>query len=208
MNFAGFMDRFLHGGWVFVSVVGILFFSACGKPPKGPDEEAGKQKPSPVEKRLARDGILHVTKRITISTPAGITGVPVGAEVKVIGRVEGEMISVEYQGNRLLIPASQLTNDLNLVDSLGKTAPPAGSSSPSSTTPPSVPDAAIPRLEASIQEAEWRIDALEQELEASLRASSRNNSSETLKNRARQTQIQTLKKQVAAWRNEISFLKR
>lgn len=201
------MNGLLQGERVLVSCMCILCFASCGKSPRVPDEGTAAS-PTPVEKRLARDGILHLTKRVTISTSAGITGVPVGAAVKVIGRMEGEMISVEYQGTRLLIPASQLTDDLNLVDSLGKAAPPAGSAPPSSATPPSVPDAAIPRLEVSIQEAELHIDALEQEHEASLRTSSRSNVGESAKNRARQTQIQTLKKQVAAWRNEISFLKR
>jgi len=197
------MEGLLQAGRVLVGFGCILSFVSCGKPPKVPVEDTA---PLPVEKRLSRDGFLFLTKRTTISTAAGIIGVPVGAEVRVLGRAEGEMVSAEYQGNRLLIPASQLTNDLALVDSLSKAASSKAASLPSA--PPPVPDTAIPQLEASIQEAEWRIGELEQELEASLRTSSRNNSGEILKNRARQTQIQALKKQVAAWRNEISFLKR
>ncbi len=70
-----------------------------------------------------------------MTSASGITGIPVGAEVKVVGPENGGNIPVEYKGNKLLLPASQLTGDLNLVDSLTK---PAASSAPSAL-PPAAP---------------------------------------------------------------------
>lgn len=201
----------MQRGMLLGSLFCILYFSSCGRSPKpSTGETADQQAPSPKSdvKRLAPEGIFYLLKRTTISTDSGVTGIPVGAEVKVLDRAEGEMVSVDYRGNKLLIPASQLTNDLDLVDSLGKAHSPVVDSLPTSAAPSVVSDSTIPKIEASIQEAELKISKLEQELAASLRASSRDNSSETAKNRARQTQIQALKKQVSAWRNEISFLKR
>lgn len=72
-------------------------------------------------------------KRATISTENGVTGIPVGAEVKVLAPQEGSKIRVEYRGHPLILPASQLTNDLDLVASLTKQA--AKPATPQATAP-------------------------------------------------------------------------
>jgi hypothetical protein len=74
--------------------------------------------PAPAAKRFAPEGVLYLTKRATVTYESGIMGIPIGAEVQIVGPAKGGKIPVDYRGNHLLLPANQLTNDLNLVDSL------------------------------------------------------------------------------------------
>ena len=105
---------------------------------------------TPIPKRFAPAGVLYLTKRATVTSASGITGIPVGAEVKVVGPENGGNIPVEYKGNKLLLPASQLTSDLNLVDSLTM---PAASSTPTALPPaPQQPCAATSEPPAPEQE--------------------------------------------------------
>ena len=112
-------------------------------PPHVPEPFAAPVSSTPVKKRFAPEGVLYLKERTTITTASGITGVPVGSEVKVIER-KGEKITVEYHGNQLTVPARQLTDDLDLVESSTKAKSPptppqtkiSEASQPASTSSP------------------------------------------------------------------------
>jgi len=248
------MKTSLWGGLVCLLTIGAL--TSCGKRPQEaeskpppPSETALKLAPTPTpapeakptpeitsaRKRLAPEGVLYLTKRATITSEFGITGVSVGAEVKILEPEKDGITAVEYRGNKLVLPSSQLTNDLDVVDSLARqTASPAVSrpqpmtSAAASATPDqklvaaqfeaqrqaNLRETRAKQFEAAIQLAEKRIRELEQEMEVSIRMGNRayvngqvvaNNN---IENRGRRDQIETLRQQISAWRNEISSLRR
>jgi len=228
----------------------LLFGVSCNKPPdvsnQQPEpaatpsatpaattsqETPPSTTPEPVTKRRAPEGVLYLIKRAMIPTEDGVTGIPVGAEVKVLVPQEGGKIRVEYKGNPLILPASQLTNDLDLVASLTK--PAAKPATPQAVAPgtstakapasqaeleakreASVRETRAKQFESAIPQAEHRIAEIEEEMQVSMRSGNRafvNGQvvpNDNIENRGRRSQIAALRSQIAVWRNEISSLRR
>lgn len=101
-----------------LATAAFFIWNVSRQQPAGPVSAGPTEPPAPATKRFAPEGVLYLTKRATVTYESGIIGIPVGAEVKIVGPAKGGKIPVDYRGNHLVLPANQLTNDLYLVDSL------------------------------------------------------------------------------------------
>ncbi|CAN5605241.1 hypothetical protein BH09VER1_BH09VER1_21080 [soil metagenome] len=81
-----------------------------------PLESADPPKPPA---RLAPDGVVYLTKRISVTTDTSVIGVPEGTKVIVLAREAGR-ITGQVGGMVLDIPEAETSNDLDLITAILK----------------------------------------------------------------------------------------
>lgn len=79
----------------------------------------GTPTPTPIVHHYAAEGIFFVTEEVTVRLKAGLMGVAPGTQVKLV-KDKGNTVTVTDGAQEFDLPASQLTNDLDVAARIQK----------------------------------------------------------------------------------------
>jgi hypothetical protein len=93
-------------------IAAVLTLAGCGKAP-----ESDVKAPEPETRHLAPDGVLYITRMVSVTTNDGIKGIAPGTKVTVIEQAPGGY-KVTDGTSDFSVAEEQVTNDLDLAGAL------------------------------------------------------------------------------------------